>query len=226
MRKLMTSLLALVACTSLFAQSGKGENLYMNFGAGIITVCGDNAKVNPNLHLQFGQFITPVWGWRAEVGGLWQSLGEQSTGYSRDNKVFAEINADATLNLINLFGDKRMDRVFNLYLFGGPTMSISSAVTKDETVSYEYTQSVGTKDTHYTVTPTTVTVWDEVGTKARFGATVGLGAGFKVSPKILLNLDARYGVAPSIFGWGSDRMPAENTFRATAGITYVFGGLK
>ena len=222
----MTALLALAASTSLFAQSGKGDNLYMNFGAGIITVCDEGAKVKPNLHLQLGQFITPVWGWRVEVGGLWQSLGKQDSGYSCDSKVFAEINADATLDLINLFGDKKMDRPFSLYLFGGPTMSISSAVAKDETVTYKYEQAVGTQDTRYSVVPTTTVTFKESGTKARFGATIGLGAGYKVSKKIIVNLDARYGVAPSIFGWGSDRMPAENTFRATAGITYVFGGLK
>ena len=222
----MTALLALVACTSLFAQSGKGENLYMNFGAGIITVCGDNAKVNPNLHLQFGQFITPVWGWRAEVGGLWQSLGEQSTGYYRDNKNFVEINADATLNLINLFGDKRMDRVFNLYLFAGPTINFASSVAKTETVNYYYDVADGARNTTYTLKAKTDVTLTEGNAKARVGATVGLGAGFKVSPKILINVDARYGVTPSIFGWGSDRVLAESTLRATAGITYVFGGLK
>ena len=116
------------------------------------------------------------------------------------------------LNLINLFGGYNPDRAFNLYLFGGPTMNIGKAV-----------------DTNITLNPATGAQsysYSEDGLKARFGATVGLGLGYDITDKWALNLEARAGVTPSIFGDASDCRKAEATGRLTIGAAYTFGGKK
>lgn len=234
MKKIFTILLTLAVANSLFAQPDcgcspkKSDNLYLDFGAGIMTVFNGGANpVTPNLNLSLGQYVTPIWGWRAGVGGLWQSLNEQSNGYQMKNKTFAEINLDATLNLINLFGTPEINRPFNLFVFGGPTISFSSAVSSTQTVHYEWQSATQGTGTELSLIPTGIeNKFVSEGAKARVGATVGLSFNFKLSNHFLLGADGRYGVAPSIFGWGSDCRTAESTLRVNARLTYVFGGLK
>lgn len=229
MKKIFTIILTLAVGASLFAQSPKkSDNLYLDFGAGIMNVYNGGANpVTPNLNISLGQYITPVWGWRAGVGGFWQSLNKQSKGYEAKSKKFAEINLDATLNLINLFGTPEIDRTFNLYVFGGPTLNFSSAVSCDQTVDYKWTSVQEGNNTVVKLESTSISyTYKTEGSKARVGATVGLGFNFKLNSHFLLGADGRYGIAPSIFGMGSDCRTAESTMRFNARLTYVFGGLK
>lgn len=227
MKKIFTILLTLAVGTSLFAQPDcgcapkKSDNMYLDFGAGIMSVINNGMNpVTPNLNLSLGQYVTPIWGWRAGVGGFWQSLNKQSREYSKTMKGFAEINLDATLNLCNLFGTPNMARLFNLYVFGGPTIAFTSGVSCEQTMEQPV---IGAKEKSVgTVTYTYTTE----GVTAHVGATVGLGFNFSLSKHFLLGLDGRYGVAPSAFGWGSDCRSAESTLRADVRLTYVFGGLK
>ena len=83
------------------------DNIYVNFGVGGMTVINDGINSPTlNAHVQLGKFITPTWGVRAELGGLWQSLETQNSGYHKYCKKFGELNLDATLNLNGLFGKR------------------------------------------------------------------------------------------------------------------------
>ena len=199
------------------------DNIYVNFGVGGMTVINDGINSPTlNAHIQVGKYITPTWGVRAELGGLWQSLEKQEIGYEKYCKKFGELNLDATRNLNRLFGNKNVDRPVNVYVFGGPTISLSSAVSRHDVPVYSTSQVDGKT----VITVSNTHSFKSEGAKLRAGATVGMGLGFRLSNAWALNVEGRYGVAPSIFGNGSDCSKAESTLRGTVGITYVFGGLK
>ena len=197
------------------------DNIFVGFGIGGMSVLNDGANTPSfNFNLKLGKYITPTWGVRGEVGGLWQSLNNQERNfdnvnsgvqYHKKNKKFAEANLDAMLSLVNLFGGYKPDRVVDLYVFAGPTMNFSSkgAVFTGETTGDGVQKLAHCKDL-----------------KARFGATAGLGLGFGLCPKLALNIESRVGVTPSVFGAASDLRKAEPTLRLNAGLTYTFGGKK
>lgn len=217
---IIASLLLAGACATVSAQektkyyTDKGsDNIFVGVGIGGMSVI--NGGINTptlNFNVSVGKYITPVWGVRGQFGGFWQSLDDQDSGYNRYCKKFGEINLDAMLNLINLFGGYNPNRAFDLYLFGGPTMNVGRAV--DTQISIE--QGTGKQSYAYT----------EDGLKARFGATVGLGLAYNINEKWAVNLEGRLGVTPSIFGDASDCRKAEATARVNVGFAYTFGGKK
>lgn len=229
--KILTlSILLAFSCVLANAQEKKNyytkkasDNIFIGVGLGGMSVLNDGVNTPTfNFNLQLGKYITPTWGVRGEVGGLWQTLNNQdhrfnykSNGngvqYHRKYKKFAELNLDAMLNLINLFGKYNPDRVFDLYLFAGPTMNFSSkgTVLTGEIADDGTNLMGGSKDL-----------------KARFGATAGLGLGFNLNKRLALNVEGRFGVTPSVFGVASDLHKAEPTARVNLGLTYTFGGKK
>ena len=184
------------------------DNLYIGAGVGAMSVLNDGLNSPTfNFNLKFGKYINPVWGVRAEIGGLWQSLESQDKGYHEYCKKFAEVNLDATLSLTNLFLKYNEDRKLDLYAFAGPTMNVSKAV------SYNH-DSEG------------VDTYPTGDAKARFGATAGLGLDYNLNNKWAIGLESRFVVTPSVFGWGSDCRHGEATTRLTLGVKYTFGGKK
>lgn len=196
------------------------DNIFVGVGVGGMSVL--NGSVNTptfNFNLQVGKYITPTWGVRGEISGLWQSLDDQdnsyysqltSAQYHKYCKKFGEINLDAMLNVTTLFGGYNPDRLVDFYLFAGPTMNFSSK---------------GTLFTGEMVGDAYQLEYDD-DLKTRFGATAGLGLGFNLNQKLALNVEARFGVTPSIFGDASDCRKAEATGRLNVGLTYTFGGKK
>ena len=197
----------------------KSDNIYIGGGIGAMSVFNDGLNSPTfNLNLKVGKFITPVWGVRAEIAGAWQSLENQEfTGYQNYCKKFGEINLDATLSLTNLFLKYNENRVLDLYAFAGPTMNISSAVSGSSNLE------VSNNNGNYNVVLSEPSFYSH-GTKARLGATAGLGLDINLNNKWALNIESRFGVTPSIFGEGSDCRKAEATGRLTLGAKYTFGG--
>ncbi|MCF0186422.1 MAG: OmpA family protein [Bacteroidaceae bacterium] len=194
------------------------DNIFFGFGVGGMSVINNGFNTPTlNLNVQLGKYITPTWGVRAEVSGIWQSLNKNPKSswagtdgnYSKYCKKFVETNFDAILNLNSLFGNKNVLRAVDVYVFAGPTLNFSS------------------KGTEFTGTATAqnqLVVQDADKLKVRVGATAGLGLGFNVNEKWAINVEGRIGVTPSIFGDASTCRKAEATGRLTIGATYTFGG--
>ena len=218
------------------ADNKKQSNIYIGAGVGAMTVLNDGLNSPTfNLNVKLGKYITPVWGIRTEIAGAWQSLETQEgTGWNDYCKKFMEVNLDGTLSLTNLFLKYDSNRKLNFYVFAGPTMNLSSAVNgsekKDINIDITYPDiQIGEND--QTITGTTNKTenvsrnYESEGMKARFGATAGFGLDYNLNNKWALNIESRFGVTPSIFGWGSDCRTAESTARLTLGFKYTFGGI-
>ena len=101
--------MSLILATSFSAVNAqekqeKSQNIYIGAGIGAMSVLNDGLNSPTfNINVKVGKYITPVWGVRAEIAGLWQSLEKQDYGYSEYCKKFGEVNLDATLSLTNLF---------------------------------------------------------------------------------------------------------------------------
>ena len=221
------ALAALLAGSSMFANAQETENYYtkkatdnifVGFGLGGMSVFNGGLNTPTfNLNVQVGKYITPTWGVRAEIGGLWQTLEEQDNvwmksgenKYSKSNKFFMELNMDAMLNVTNWLGGYNPDRAVDFYLFAGPTLNISSKGT-------EFTGEKTGADEYQ--------LQEADGTKVRIGATAGLGLAYNLNSNWALNLEGRFGVTPSIFGDASACRKAEATGRLTVGAAYTFGG--
>lgn len=214
---LTLSLLLAGACaTTLHAQDNYytpkwTDNIFVGAGVGAMSVFNDGMNTpTANFNISVGKYITPTWGVRGQFSGIWQSLDAQDNGFHGYCKKFGEINLDAMVNLTNLFGGYNPDRALDFYVFGGPTMNVSK-VNEDIHISSQ------------------TGAWSSNGEtvlKARFGATVGLGLGYNINSNWAVNLEARAGVTPSVFGNVSDCRKAEGTGRLTIGATYTFGGKK
>ena len=215
----------------------KSKNYFIGAGIGAMGVINDGLNTPTfNIDVQFGRLITPTWGARGVISGFWQSLDEQNYGYHKYCKKFVELNLDAMINLNSLFGNKNYERKWNWYLFGGPTINLGSAVSAAQNTTYSYTADDDNNYTYdatgtysisgqeVTIESTTSRSYGYSGVKARIGATVGLGLAYDVNKYWAINLEARYGVSPSNFGWGSDCRAAESTIRANIGFLYTFGG--
>ena len=221
------ALSVIMAGASMFANAQETENYYTKkatdnifFGFGIGGMSVINGGFNTptlNLNIQLGKYITPTWGVRAEISGLWQSLDKQDHNWFETNvkeykdycKTFGELNLDAMLNVTNWLGGYNPDRAIDFYLFAGPTMNLSSE---------------GTQFTGETTGNNLALLEDADNMKVRIGATAGLGLAYNLSSKWALNLEGRFGITPSIFGDASDYRKAEGTARLTVGAAYTFGG--
>lgn len=201
------------------------DNLFVGAGVGTMAVFNDGLNSPTlNLNVQVGKYITPTWGVRGVLSGGWQSLEKQNNGFSAYCKKFGELNLDAMINLNSLFGNKNVERALDVYLFGGPTFNISSAVSGQVVFEGQGGNMEWGQDESITLTPKNHFVSD--GAKIRVGATVGLGLAYNFNKYWAINLEARAGVSPSVFGMGSDCQKAEATGRLNLGVAYTFGGKK
>ena len=235
---LAMSILLASSFGTIFAQENetkKSDNIYIGGGIGAMSVFNDGMNSPTfNINVKVGKYITPVWGVRAEIAGAWQSLEKQDFGYQDYCKKFGELNLDATMSLTNLFLKYNKDRVLDLYVFAGPTMNISSAVSATQKSSQDFEivyPNIGSSETDQVITGSvnkgeveTNRSYETGGAKARLGATAGIGLDINLNNKWAVNIESRFAVTPSIFGWGSDCRTAEATGRLTVGAKYTFGG--
>ena len=222
--KLKALALSIALAASVFAANAqtatKGNDVFVGLGGGVITTF--NAGLNTPAfygNIMVGKYITPVWGVRAVIGGPFQTLDEHDTNaanygavgtyYNKANKLFGELNADALLNISNIFADDLAK--FDVYAFLGPTMNFSSVGTK---IVAGDNSSTGVRVTDQNC--------DDL--KIRFGATAGLGLGYNITNSWEIALEGRVGVTPSVFGDASAYRKAEGTGRLTLNAIYTIGG--
>ena len=206
------SLLLAGTCASMNAQEKENyytpkwtDNIFVGAGVGAMSVFNDGMNTTFNFNISAGKYITPVWGTRIQFGGLQQKIGQQKTGFAGDTQTAFELNLDGMVNLINLFAGYNPERAIDLYAFAGPTMNVSKAM-------------------NVTINEDAPNQFETNGTKARFGATAGLGLGYNVNEKWAINVEGRFGLTPSVFGNASDFNKAEGSARFTIGFTHTFGG--
>ena len=219
--KLRIIALTIALAAATFAANGqaayKGNDVFIGIGAGVNTVFTPELNtVAPYGQIQLGRYITPVWGVRGVIGGPFQNLDKVKGNAFRtttDNivdypkKLFGEFNLDGILNISNLFADDLAK--FDLYLFTGPTMNLST---------------VGTELTGYAYADDVLQVQYNDDLKLRFGATAGLGMAYNFTPSFALGVEGRVGVTPSIFGDADKYRKAEGTGRLTLNGVWTIGG--
>ena len=199
------------------------DNIFVGAGVGAMSTFNDGMNTTFNFNISVGKYITPVWGTRLQFGGFQQKIGEQNTGFAGDTQTALEFNLDGMVNLTNLFGGNNPERKFDVYGFVGPTLNIGKAW--NENISFT-TTSTGDWDNGYEINNSYTRSFEAHGSKARIGATAGLGLGYNVNCNWAVNLEARFGITPSVFGAASDFDKAEGTGRFTIGATYTIGGKK
>ena len=210
----LSLLLAGVCATTIKAQETNyytpkwSDNIFISVGGGIHSVANDGFnRISPNFSISLGKYITPTWGIRGQVNGIWQSLCLQEIGYHEHNKNYVGANIDAMVNLSSLFAGANPNRFFEVYGFVGPQLSVA-------------------KSANVVCERTGVSTSGEAKAKARIGASAGLGLKFNLNNKWAIDVEARGAIAPSIFGNISDHRKAEGTGMITAGVSYTFGGKK
>ena len=197
------------------------DNIFVGAGVGAMSTFNDGMNTTFNFNISVGKYITPVWGTRLQFGGFQQKIGQQKTTFGGDTTTALEFNLDGMVNLTNLLGGIK-DRKFEVYAFAGPTMNIAKAW--DQTITFPEVE--GDYDNGFKAEGTQKSTYNGHGSKARIGATAGLGFAYNVNEKWAINLEGRFGVTPSVFGAASDYSKAEGTGRLTIGAAYTFGGKK
>ncbi len=216
--KLLIFMLLLGAYVGISAQETSSyytpkwsNNIFISVGAGVNSVNYDGfGKVAPHFNLSLGKLITPTWGVRAQINGLSQHLSMQDWANYKHRKNYFGANVDAMINLATLFAGANPDRVFEVYGFAGPMIEVAKS---PDTVGYD-----GETQTKQASSSTS--------TRTRVGASAGLGLKFNINKSWAIDVEARGAIAPSIFGYMSNRPKAEGTGMLTAGFTYIFGGKK
>lgn len=207
--------MALVAATFATDAQTKGNDVFVGVGAGAITTLTPGINT-PAVYanIQVGKYITPVWGVRGVVAGPFQTLDANEgnatlkDGSIREykNKLFGELNVDGIFNISNLFADDLAK--FNVYLFAGPTMNLSTVGTKFSEVQNASVLIVEENDA----------------LKLRLGATAGLGLAYNFTNAFALGAEARFGVTPSVFGDADAYRKASGTARVALNGVWTIGG--
>lgn len=214
LKALSLSFLMATACaTTMNAQESNyytpkwTDNIFVSVGGGIHSINNHGfKKPAPHFNLSVGKLITPTWGVRAQINGWKQKV---CAGNASLSKNFIGANLDGMVNLTSLLGGTNPDRVFEVYGFAGPMLSVAKG--RDVEIDAATGSMAYTGDNEL---------------KARVGASVGLGLKYNIDSKWSIDLEARGAIAPSIFGNMSSHRKAEGTGMLTVGATYIIGGKK
>lgn len=215
--KFLALTLAMAASTlAVNAQEQKKSNdIFVGGGVGIMSAMTPGFNT-PSFYLDayVGKYITPVWGVRAGLGGLFATLDARDgnavnlngDAVAFKNKKFGELNVDAMLSLTNIFADDIAK--FNVYLFAGPTVNFSRTGTKFSDV----------QDANVFL------VENDNSFKLRAGASAGLGLAYSITDAFALGLEGRFSVTPSMFGDADAYRKAAGNSRLTLNGIWAIGG--
>lgn len=194
-KKTLLTVLMAAGCTAAMAQQTTTETVfnphwYVGGQIGAQYTLGEVSfgdLVSPNAQISAGYNFTSLWG--ARVGlNMWQSKGgsKLSNGQKYDWKYnYVAPMIDGTLNLTNLFGGFKADRLVDVTLFAGIGANI--AFNNDEAWDVEKT----IMGTHFpTANPDTKflrNIWD--GSKTRFVGRLGVDVDFKVCERVAVGLE-------------------------------------
>ena len=173
-----------------YSESWK-DNIFISVGVGGQVVTnpsnfdyGFGESITPLVNISLGKFFSPVWGIRGQVAGWsgklhtqypFENVGKDENWYNYKKK-FVALNADAMLNLTNLFCGYKEGRKFEFMFFVGPTLNISNSYS---------TWNLATKTTEVTNADGSLTYKQELDPSKSYpkddkvrllvGASLGLG---------------------------------------------------
>ncbi len=192
-KKTLLTVLMATGCTAAMAQQTTTETVfnphwYVSGQIGAQHTLGEVSfgdLMSPNAQISAGYNFTSLWGTRLSVNA-WQSKGgSKVNGQKYDWKYnYVAPMLDGTLNLTNLFGGFKANRLVDVTLFAGIGANI--AFNNDEAI--EANQAIMTQ--HFPESANGVflrNLWD--GTKTRFAGRAGIDVDFKVCERVAVGLE-------------------------------------
>ena len=191
-KKTLLTVLVAMACSAAMAQQTTTETVfnphwYVRGQIGGQYTLGEvkfGDLVSPNAQIAAGYNFTSLWGARIAVNA-WQSKGgSKINGTQYDWKYnYVAPMVDATLNLTNLFGGFKANRLVDLTLFAGIGANIGfnndEAWTANGDILAQQFPTYGEDYMQY--------LWD--GSKARFVGRAGIDVDFNVCERVAIGLE-------------------------------------
>ena len=191
-KKTLLTVLVAMGCSAAMAQQTTTETVfnphwYVRGQIGGQYTLGEvkfGDLVSPNAQIAAGYNFTSLWGARIAVNA-WQSKGgSKINGTKYDWKYnYVAPMVDATLNLTNLFGGFKANRLVDLTLFAGIGANIGfnndEAWTANEDILAQQFPTYGEDYMQY--------LWD--GSKARFVGRAGIDVDFNVCERVAIGLE-------------------------------------
>ena len=191
-KKTLLTVLVAMGCSAAMAQQTTTETVfnphwYVRGQIGGQYTLGEvkfGDLVSPNAQIAAGYNFTSLWGARIAVNA-WQSKGgSKINGTKYDWKYnYVAPMVDATLNLTNLFGGFKANRLVDLTLFAGIGANIGfnndEALTANGDILAQQFPTYGGDYMQY--------LWD--GSKARFVGRAGIDVDFNVCERVAIGLE-------------------------------------
>ena len=191
-KKTLLTVLVAMGCSAAMAQQTTTETVfnphwYVRGQIGGQYTLGEvkfGDLVSPNAQIAAGYNFTSLWGARIAVNA-WQSKGgSKINGTQYDWKYnYVAPMVDATLNLTNLFGGFKANRLIDLTLFAGIGANIGfnndEAWTANGDILAQQFPTYGGDYMQY--------LWD--GSKARFVGRAGIDVDFNVCERVAIGLE-------------------------------------
>ena len=191
-KKTLLTVLVAMGCSAAMAQQTTTETVfnphwYVRGQIGGQYTLGEvkfGDLVSPNAQIAAGYNFTSLWGARIAVNA-WQSKGgSKINGTQYDWKYnYVAPMVDATLNLTNLFGGFKANRLVDLTLFAGIGANIGfnndEAWTANGDILAQQFPTYGEDYMQY--------LWD--GSKARFVGRAGIDVDFNVCERVAIGLE-------------------------------------
>ena len=191
-KKTLLTVLVAMGCSAAMAQQTTTETVfnphwYVRGQIGGQYTLGEvkfGDLVSPNVQIAAGYNFTSLWGARIAVNA-WQSKGgSKINGTKYDWKYnYVAPMVDATLNLTNLFGGFKANRLVDLTLFAGIGANIGfnndEAWTANGDILAQQFPTYGEDYMQY--------LWD--GSKARFVGRAGIDVDFNVCERVAIGLE-------------------------------------
>lgn len=191
-KKTLLTVLVAMGCSAAMAQQTTTETVfnphwYVRGQIGGQYTLGEvkfGDLVSPNAQIAAGYNFTSLWGARIAVNA-WQSKGgSKINGTKYDWKYnYVAPMVDATLNLTNLFGGFKANRLVDLTLFAGIGANIGfnndEAWTANGDILAQQFPTYGEDYMQY--------LWD--GSKARFVGRAGIDVDFNVCERVAIGLE-------------------------------------
>ena len=191
-KKTLLTVLVAMGCSAAMAQQTTTETVfnphwYVRGQIGGQYTLGEvkfGDLVSPNAQIAAGCNFTSLWGARIAVNA-WQSKGGSKINGTKYNWKYNYVApmVDATLNLTNLFGGFKANRLVDLTLFAGIGANIGfnndEAWTANGDILAQQFPTYGEDYMQY--------LWD--GSKARFVGRAGIDVDFNVCERVAIGLE-------------------------------------